>query len=330
VTYNRIGRLVMLLAAGMLLSAACSSGGGTSSKSPAAFSDNPTTIPGISTVAPYPVAVARSDGKPLSIAQAPAHIVSLSPGATEIIYAIGAEAALAAVDKNADYPDAAKSFPTKVDAFEPNIEAIAALKPDLVIVASDTGGIVAKLDELKIPVFYVDIDTSVKTIDDIFVQISLLGRVTGKTQQADTLVTGLGERRKKVEAAVRDVLASNALTVYHELDETFYSASDGTFVGDIYRILHMRNIAGDGGGVAYPQLTQEAILAANPGLIVLADEGFGVTVASVKARPGWSAIDAVKNDAILGIDPSIVSRPGPRIIDALEAIAKGAYPAKFK
>jgi iron complex transport system substrate-binding protein len=330
VTHNWTSRLVTLLAAGMLLSAACSSGAKSNSKVPPAFSDNPTTISGISTVAPYPVAVARSDGKPLSIAQAPARIVSLSPGATEIIYAIGAEASLAAVDKNADYPAAAKSFSTKVDAFEPNIESIAALKPDLVIVASDTGGIVAKLDELKIPVFYVDIDKSVKTINDIFGQISLLGRVTGKTGEANTLVASLGDRRKKVELAVRDVLSSGAPNVYHELDETFYSASDATFVGDIYHILHMQNIAGDGGGVAYPQLTQEAILAANPRLIVLADEGFGVTVDSVKARPGWSAIDAVKNGQILGIDPSIVSRPGPRIIDALEAIAKGGYPDRFK
>ncbi len=308
-----------------MVGAACSS----SKTTKTTVNDNPTEIP-VTPVAAYPINLQRSDGKALSVAAAPARIVSLSPGATEILYAIGAEASLAAVDKDADVPAGAKNFPTKVDAFEPNIESIVALRPDLVIAASNTGGIVAKLDELKIPLLYVDINKDVKTIDDIFGQITLLGRITGKIGAAQSLVATLSERRSKVETAVVGISSANAPSVYHELDATFFSASNNTFIGDIYRILHMQNIAGDAGGVAYPQLTQEAIIAANPRLIVLDDEAFGVTVDSVKARPGWSAINAVKNNMVFGIDPNIVSRPGPRIIDALEAIAKDAYPSRFK
>jgi iron complex transport system substrate-binding protein len=313
-------------AVAMLLLSACASDKNSSAKK---FNDQPTAIP-VTEAPAFPISVKRSDGKMLSVPQPPVRVVSLSPGATEILYAIGAEASLVAVDKNADYPDAAKNFATKVDAFEPNIEAITALKPDLVIVASDTGGIVAKLDELKIPVYYIDLDKDVKSIDDVFSQISLLGRVTDKRDKARSVVAGLGDRRNKVTLAIRGVFSQNAPRVYHELDQTFYSASTESFVGDIYATLRMTNIAGDGHGVAYPQLTQEAIIAANPQLIILADEAFGVSIDSVKARPGWSAIDAVKNNKVFAIDPNIISRPGPRIIDALEMVAKDAYPDLVK
>jgi iron complex transport system substrate-binding protein len=325
VTHPWIHRLGLTLLAAMLLAAAACGGSSTqnSTRTPAATS--PTAA------APaFPLTVQRSDGKPLAIAAAPKHIVSLSPAATEIIYALGAQSSLVAVDKNADYPDDARNFAPKVDAYEPNIEAITGLAPDLVIVASDTGGIVAKLDELKIPVLFVDIDTSVKTVDDVMAQITLMGKITGTTDKASALVASLNARVKKVKDAVADVPATSSMKVYHELDSTFYSASDGTFVGDLYRLLKVRNVAGDGNGVAYPQLTQEAIIAANPSVIVLADEEFGVTVDSVKSRPGWSAIDAVKNDKIVALNASVISRPGPRIVDALETLAKAIYPERFK
>ena len=322
-TYPWIHRLGgALLAAMLLAAAACGSSTKYTTTTPA---PSPTV-----TAAAFPLTVQRSDGKSLSVPAAPKRIVSLSPAATEILYALGAQSSLVAVDKNADYPDDAKNFATKADAYEPNVEAITGLAPDLVIVASDTGGIVAKLDELKLPVLFGDIDTSVKTVDDVMAQITLMGKVTGTTDKASALVASLHTRVKKVEDKLADVPATSLMKVYHELDSTFYSASNGTFVGDLYRLLKLRNIAGDGNGVAYPQLTQEAIIAANPSVIVLADEEFGVTVDSVKARPGWSAIDAVKNDKIVAVNASVISRPGPRIVDALETLAKAIYLERFK
>lgn len=329
-TNSWMKRASLALVAGFVAVASVACGSGDTKKSTGGYVDNPTPISGVPTVASsFPLTVLRSDGKSLTVPAAPKHIVSLSPAATEIIYALGAEASLAAVDKLADYPDGAKAFPTKVDAFEPNIEAIAALKPDLIIVASDTGGIVAKLDELKIPVLFQDINKEVKTVDDVLAQIGLLGRVTGTTDKSAPLIEGLGTRVRKVRDAVQGADMTQTPKVYHELDSTYYTASNLSFVGDLYHLLRVPNIAGDGGGQPYPQLTQEAIISANPKIIILADEEFGVTVDSVKQRPGWSAIDAVKNDKVFGISADIISRPGPRIVDALEQLAKDIYPTRF-
>ncbi|HEY7802286.1 MAG TPA: helical backbone metal receptor, partial [Dehalococcoidia bacterium] len=280
-------------------------------------------------VAAFPVTLERSDGNSLTLTAAPKRFVSLSPGATEILYALGAQSELAAVDKQSDFPDAAKNFPTKLDAFSPNVEAIAALKPDLVFVTGNEGGLIDALDRLSIPVLFSDLN-EVKTLDDVYGQITLLGKASGKDAEATALVASLKARAKKVTDAVQDVTPAQAPTVYHEVDDTYFTASDGSFIGNLYTLLHAKNIAGDGGGSPYPQLTAEKIIAANPSVVVLADEAFGTTVDSVKQRPGWQTIAAVKNNAIFSIDPDISSRAGPRIINALEQLAKDIYPQRFK
>lgn len=290
--------------------------------------------PAATAAAGFPVTAQRSDGRPLTIDAPVQRIVSLSPGATEIIYAIGAQDALVAADNNANYPPEVSTLAGRVDAYQPNVESIAGFEPDLVIVANNIDGIVEALDRLDIPVWYVDLDTDVKTIDDVLAQIATLGRITGRTDAADALLTDLNARI----AAVKEKLGIDppttaiqyAPTVYHELDAELYSIADDTFIGSLYAILGARNIAGDGGGIAYPQLTQEAIINANPDVIVLADEAFGVTIDSVRARPGWNAIAAVQNNRVYAIDPDIISRPGPRIVDALEQLARALYPEKFE
>jgi iron complex transport system substrate-binding protein len=276
----------------------------------------------------FPYDIERSDGKTLTLEAPAERIVSLSPGATEIIYAIGGEASLAAVDNQADFPAAAADFPTKVDAFEPNVEAIAAANPDLVVVATDISGLVDALDRLSIPVLFIDINTDVLTVEDVLEQIPMFGRITGRDAAAAELVESLEARIEAVDATIAPL--SFSPSVYHELDKTFFSVAEGSFIGNLYVRLNATNIAGDGGGSPYPQLTQEAIIAANPDVIVLADEGLDVTIESVKARPGWDAIDAVQNDRIYGVDPDIISRPGPRIVDALELLAETLHPEAFR
>ena len=323
----RIRGLIAVLGAVLaVLAAAC--GGNSKADSTPAPNGTPSPAQAASTAPAYPLTVKRSDDRTLTVTAPPKRIVSLSPGATEIIYAIGAEGSLAAVDKNANYPDAASAFPTKVDAYEPNVEAITALNPDLVIVASDTSGLVPKLDSLNIPVLYVDIDKDIRSVDAVLGQIKVLGQITGNDATASSLIATLSGRIEKVRAALQGLPAASELNVYHELDSTYYSASDDTFVGDLYRTLKTKNIAGSG-ATAYPQLTQEAIIAANPQVIILADEAYGVSVDSVKARPGWNAIDAVRNGKIFAINPDIISRPGPRVVDALEQLAKDVYPERF-
>lgn len=317
--------LVAMLA---IAAAACNDdGGGGASDRP--FIDDPSPIAGIATPATFPLAIQRSDGRTLTLEAPPKRIVSLSPGATEIIFALGAQSALAAVDNQADFPAGAADFPTKVDAFEPNIEAIAALEPDLVLVAADSSGLVGRLDGLGIPVLFRDINTSIRTVEDVFGEIRVLGQVTGTDAEALALIQTLSGRVRAIQDTLQGQSTARGPRVYHELDSTFFTASNDTFIGDLYRILHAQNIAGSGGGNPYPQLTQEAIIAANPDVIILADEEFGVTVESVKARPGWSAVEAVANDRIHGLDPDIISRPGPRIVDALDQLAVFLYPERF-
>ena len=280
----------------------------------------------------YPLTITRSDGKTHTLEGPPQRVVSLSPGGTEIVYAIGAGDALVAVDNNADYPPEVATLSGRLDAYEPNIEAIAGFDPDLVIVATDTAGLVEALDRLEIPVLYQDLDTTVKSIDDVIAMVEQYGAVFDRTQEAEALASDMRNRVDAVEAAVADAAAGaggDPLSVYHELDSTFYSVAEDTFIGSIYAVLGLENIAGDGGGIAYPQLTQEAIVGANPDVIVLADEGPAVTVESVEARPGWDAIAAVQDGRIYSVDPDIISRPGPRIVDALEQLAADIYPEQF-
>ncbi len=322
---NRITALLLLIA--LTFAAAC---GDDDAEDTGGEPDggDPTPAASSSSGALFPYEVERSDGKTLTFEKPAGRIVSLSPGATEIIYAIGGESALAAVDNQADFPAAAADYPTKVDAFEPNIEAIAAVEPDLVVVATDIGDLVAALDRLSIPVLFIDINTDVLTIEDVIEQIPMFGRITGRDAAAAELVESLEARVRAVSERVAPL--SSDPSVYHELDSTFYSAAEGSFIGNLYTRLNATNIAGDGGGSPYPQLTQEAIIAANPDVIILADEEFGVTVESVKARPGWDAIAAVQNDRIHGVDPDIISRPGPRIVDALELLAETLHPEAFQ
>ena len=313
---------------GLMLATACGDDDGGDEDG--GGSATPTAAATASAASVYPLTIERSDGKTHTLEARPQRVVSLSPGATEIIYAIGAEDTLVAVDEQSDYPPAVASVSGRVDAFEPNVEAIAGFEPDLVVVASNTGGIVEALDRLEIPLLYQDLDTSVTTIDDVLELITLYGDVFDRADAADALVTDLQGRVEAVEEGVASAATDPPQRVYHELDSTFYSAAEGTFIGSLYLLLEAENIAGDGGGVPYPQLTQEAIIAANPDVIILADEEFGVTVESVQARPGWDAIAAVAAGRIYGIDPDIISRPGPRIVDALEQLAGHLYPEQFE
>jgi iron complex transport system substrate-binding protein len=266
----------------------------------------------------FPVTINEASGVTVTIAKQPHRIVSLSPTATEMLYAIGAGAQVVAVDEQSNYPATAPI--TKLSGFTPNIEAIAAYTPDFVVASDDTGGLVHGLGALNIPTL---IQAAAKNLDDAYAQIHQLGVATGHATEADAL-------EKTMRSDVAGIVASvprpaKALTVYHELDDTYYSATSNTFIGQAYALLGLKNIADGATATApdYPQLSAEYIVHSNPDLIVLADtKCCHQDLHTVAARPGWSSIAAVKSGQVIGVDDDVASRWGPRVVDLLRTIAQ--------
>jgi iron complex transport system substrate-binding protein len=265
---------------------------------------------------PFPVTVTAANGK-VTLRHKPHRIVSLSSTATEDLYAIGAGRQVVAVDQFSDYPKRAPR--TKLSAVTPNVEAIATYRPDLVVLAFDANNVVRALAKLHVPVL---LEPAPKNLPGAYAQIRQLGVVTGHRSAAAVLVAKLRKRIASLLASVPKRVKGRS--VYHEISPDHYSATSSTFIGSIYRLFGLRNIAdAAGSGSGYPQLSDEYIVAANPELIVLADTTCcGQSAKTVAARPGWGSIEAVKRGAIVPVDDSIAARWGPRITTFVAAIAR--------
>jgi iron complex transport system substrate-binding protein len=253
---------------------------------------------------------------PPAPAATPHRIVSLSPTATESLFAIGAGKQVVAVDDQSDYPKRAPR--TSLSGYTPNVEAIAGYRPDLVVLSGDANGVVAGLSKLGIRVLLQPAATGLASAYD---EIAQLGAITGHKRNAATVVA----RMKRAIAREVKSVPKRKLSVYHELDPTYYSATSKTFIGRIYKLFGLRNIAdaADSSGSGYPQLSGEYILSSNPSLIVLADTRCcGQSAATVAGRPGWSGLSAVRNHRVVGIDDSVASRWGPRIVNFVQAVGK--------
>lgn len=264
----------------------------------------------------FPVTIVTAEGK-VTVARRPRRIVSLSPTATEDLFAIGAGARVVAVDNQSDYPKAAPR--TTLSGYTPNVEAIAAYRPDLVVAAFDPKGLSSALRKLGIAVV---IQGAPSTFRGAYQQLRQLGLVTGNLEGANRVV----RRMKARIAAIARVSRPKAqgLSVYHELTPDLYSVSSKSFVGKVYEALGLRNIAdaADSGGTGYPQLSAEYVVSQSPDVIVLADSVCcGQTAATVAGRPGWSNVRAVRTGSIVRIDDSIASRWGPRLVNFFRAVA---------
>ena len=243
-------------------------------------------------------------------------IVSLSATATEMLYAIGAGKQVVAVDDTSNYPAGVPA--TKLNALNPNVEAIAAYKPDLVVAAQDTGGLFDNLKRLSVATL---LEPAAKNLDDSYAQINQLGRATGHTSAASDLVTKM---RDKVASLVAQVpKRTKPVTYYHELDNTLFSVTSDTFIGQIYKLAGLQNIADatqDKAG-GYPQLSAEFVLQAKPDFVFLADtKCCGQSPATVGARAGWGDLPAVTQHHVVALDDDVASRWGPRVTDFLQVV----------
>ena len=259
------------------------------------------------------------------MASRPTAILSLSPTATEMLYAIGAGSQVKAVDSLSDYPPQAPR--TKLSAYQPNVEAIVAEKPDLVVESGDTGQLTKRLAAFSIPVL--ELPAPSNFAGEIY-EFDELGQATGHVNQAHQEADRVGTELHRIAAAAPH--HAKPLTYYYELDQTYYSVTSSTFVGQLLALIGMKSIADQASGAAksggYPQLSAEYIIKANPDYIILADTVCcHQDAATVAKRPGWSGLAAVKDGHIIGLNDDIASRWGPRVTDLLRtvetAIAKG-------
>ncbi len=247
----------------------------------------------------------------------PQRIISLSPTITEDLFAIGAGNQVVAVDEDSDYPKRAPR--TSLSGYTPNVEAIANYHPDLVFISFDPGGFASQLRQLGIEVVN---EPGAASLAQAYRELRQLGRLTGHVRRAERVVHHM---RTRLQAIVRSVPPSRRhLRIYHELDQTYYSATSQTFIGRIYKLFGFRNIADgvDTTGNGYPQLSAEYILQQNPQIVVLADTRCcGQTPATVAARPGWSTIAAVQHHRVIGVNDDVASRWGPRIVEFAQRVA---------
>ena len=258
-------------------------------------------------------------------AKLPQRIVSLSPSSTDDLFAIGAGKQVVAVDSLSSYPKQAPV--TKLSAYQPNVEAIVNYKPDLVVVSEDDNHIIEQLARVHVKTI---VEPAAANLNGVYSELTSLGKATGHASGAAAVV-------RRMKASVARIVASTPkpskqLTVYHELDQTYYSITSKTFIGQLYTMLGIRNIADAAGGTSdYPQLSAEYIIASNPDLIVLADTVCcGQSQTTLAARPGWSTIAAVKHHEVVRVDDSIASQWGTRVVNFLRALSSAVKTLEAK
>ena len=258
--------------------------------------------------------LAAAPGSTTSVQNQAERIVSLSPSATEMLFAIGAGGQVVAVDDQSNFPADALTKPHDVSALSPDLDKLAALHPDLVVIAEDIGGLSSQLAGRGIAVL---IEPEPTSIDLVYDQIHDLGTVTGHVDEAGRLADGM---RTAIDTAVAGASKpSRPMTYYHELDTDGTSITENTLTGQIYGLFGLQNIA-DFQEVSTdtPQLSSDLIISADPDLIFLAD---AQTPATVAARPGWAKLHAVTDGNVVVLDEDLSSRWGPRLVDFVQAIA---------
>ena len=267
-------------------------------------------------------------GREVTLAAPAQRVVPHAPSITELLFAVGASDQVVGRNEFSDYPAEAASIDSVGGSMgEYSVEAIVALEPDLVLAAEiNTPELVKQLEDLGLTVFYVNNPT---TIEEMYGSLENVAALTGHD------VTELIESLKARVAVIDEKIApiSARPSVFYEIDATDpakpYTYGPGTFGNLLIERAGGFNI-GNEAADAYPQLSLEQIVVANPSIILLGDAMWGITTESVLARPGWETIEAVKSNQIFPIDDNLISRPGPRLVDGLEALAKILHPGLFE
>jgi len=311
-------RIAPILA--LLLFAACATDATPTTTTVDSATTTPATQPAPGSIGPasgFPLTVMADNGE-VTIEKRPEAIVSLSPTATEMLFAVGAGDQVIAVDDQSDFPT---GVPTSdLSGFTPNLEAILSYQPDLVILSFEPADSPVSEGLAATGVSTLVLDGA-QTLDDVYGQIEVIGKATGNQEAATALNLAM---QAEIDEIVSDTASSGqGLTYYHELDPSFFTATSETFIGQIYSLLGLVNIAdqADTEGIGYPQLSAEYIVSQDPDLIFLADADFGESAETLAERPGWGGMTALDDGAVVELDGDIASRWGPRIVNFLATVA---------
>ncbi|MES0359542.1 MAG: cobalamin-binding protein [Anaerolineales bacterium] len=268
-------------------------------------------------------------GRQLTLEEPAQRVVSLAPSNTEILFAVGAGDQVIGRDEFSDYPDQANSLPSVGGGFgDYNLEAILDLEPDLVLAAEiNTPEQVKSMEDLGLTVFLLPNPTS---LEEMYGNLSTVAKLTGHESETDEFVETLHERVSQVQMGIES--AEDQPTAFYELDATDpsapWTAGSGTFIDTLITMAGGMNIASDMEG-QYLQISVEELLVRDPQVILLGDSAYGVTAESLSERAGWNNISAIVNGRIYAFDDNLVSRPGPRLVDGLEELARLLHPDLF-
>ena len=285
-------------------------------------SPQPTAMP-----TPEPLILTDSRGQDVVVPREVKRIISLAPSNTEILFALGLGDRVVGVTEFCDYPEEAKSIEKVGDLMAVNVEQIISLSPDLVLSIEGMPEAVAKLEEVGIAVLLLQ----PTDLESIYHTIELVGQAAGVEPAAQDLVRSMREKVENVTAKVEGV--EERPTLFYELDATDpgkpYTAGPDTWHDQFIHLTGGINVAG-GMDMQWVQLSAEEIISQDPDIIVLGDANFGVTPEDVAQRPGWEVITAVRNGAIAPIDDNLMSRPGPRVVEGIKALAQIIHPELFE
>jgi iron complex transport system substrate-binding protein len=277
-----------------------------------------------------PIVVTDALSRSITLEAPAGKVVSLAPSNTEILFALGADSHVVGIDEFSNYPVEATSLPSVGGSWTNyNYEFIVSLQPDLVLAAEiNTPEHVQALEDLGLTVFMVPNPTD---LEGVYQTLILVGQLTGHEAQAISITETLRDRAQAIVSKTQSI--EERPNVFYELDSTNpsapYTAGPGTFIDLLIDLAGGKNAAGSM-STPWAQISIEELLIINPDIIVLGDAAYGVTPEDVALRTGWDAIEAVKNGQVYPFDDDLASRPGPRLIDGLEEMARLFHPEIFK
>lgn len=314
-----------MLTAMLVIMAACGANNGntneganTGTANTAAPSEQPSNSPAAAEETVYPVKVTDATGTELTFEKAPAKVVSIAPSETEVIYAIGAGDEVVGVDSNSNYPEEATSK-AQVGDMNTNIEAVVALNPDLVLASSSMNvDAIEQLRKLNITV----LATDPLTYDETIAKIETIGKIMNKNSEA----AGVAEHMRTVKQQVTDAVKDAPKKLVYLEFSPGWTVGSGTFLDELLTIAGGTNASAAQAG--WYEVSAEEIVKQNPAIILYPDLGVDPNpiVSALNSRPGWDAIDAVKNKQMFAIGNDESSRVGPRLADSLLEIAKVLHP----